>query len=403
MKFKRQISVALAFIMAATLAFANVSVNKTDAAVRTVTYSDNYTDTAAAVVGMSQTETFAGMGKLVTTLEDVQVKPNGAGADGYVKLKYELTLGNPDKLEFEWDELNVIADVTDFKDANGTVIKDNVEVPAGTYTAEASVKWASIAYGYYDFGGKVYSNNASATTDNGYCNFRFGFVFPLTIGTLTHDAITSVTSDTITFNTSELYSQLGRNIKGFAPLYKKSTDTEWTQEYKGLKIEGLTPNTDYDIMFAYTSDVKGKDGSVTEFVSPLSNVISVKTGLDNSVLPAIKSVKITKAKKKTKTVKGYWYWSTTGHWVYSKPYTYKYTQFKVTVTLKNKVPGAVGYWINVGGGKTKVGSGTKFTFTGVVDGHKVGKKVYVSAAAFNNKNGLGTTDYGKSKSVKIKK
>ena len=169
--------------------------------------------------------------------------------------------------------------------------------------------------------------------------------------------------------------------------YKKKADNAWksiTANNSGTKITGLKAGTDYEIKWKRicNSSYRNKDGNEVSYtlVSSESEVRSIKTGLSDK--PAIKSVKISKAKKH-KT----------------------HTSINMTIKLKKKIKGANGYIIQIGSNDPIYVSGTKTTIKvkTSIKNNMVGKKVPVKISTYTNSDHTGTGAFSKAKKAKVKK
>lgn len=339
---------------------------------------------------------------------DVATVFRSVAADGGIILKYTFQpkVNGRWKIDLDnsrFDGYSSISGDT-FVDESGKELDESyTEVAGKTFTATPYYNFSNYGEGFQTVKSAEFSYYGEEDSDS-FLKVSFEFTFPLSIGAITAAShIKEITANSIELNSANLVS-IGRDIEGVGVQYRKSGTSDWkTHTGGGFKITGLTPNTNYQIRVWYNKTVKDSNGTGTLQSSPYSNVLTVKTGLSATPKPVIKSVKTSKAKVKTKKVDGYWYKDSLGVYRYSKPYSYKYTSFKVTVKIKKKIAGATGYWVNVGGGKNKFGSKTTFSYTAAVKGSKVGKKVSVKVAAFNHSDGTGMTSWSGAKSVKIKK
>ena len=328
-----------------------------------------------------------------------------------VLLTYTFTPKVNGKWELSFNEdYNDPIEAGDFKDASGNVLStDNTQVAGVTYTASVLKRVNSSAWGYKYLLFKTTLNSPEIETASdftGYYDQKFGFILPLVISRIDDTLVKDddITANSITLDSSVLQT-IGYQPKSVGIFYKEASATAWNQA-ESTTITGLKGNTEYQIKVNYIKDVYGDADKtkVLTLTSPDSNVISVLTSMDAKV--DIKSVKISKAKIKKYKYKGYWWWSKVrGRWVWEKPSMSTCTRFKVTVTLKKKVPGAKGYWINIDGANQYMmdGSKTKCSFYALVKGKKIGKKVTVKACAYNRAGGKGMGPLGKAKKAKVKK
>ena len=313
------------------------------------------------------------------------------------------------ELSFEKDNNDPI-DAGAFKDASGNVLSaNNTNVAGVTYTASVLKQVNSSAWGYKDitFNTTLISPEIETASDfTGYYNQKFAFILPLVVSRIDDTLVVDddITANSITLDSSVLQT-IGYQPKSVGIFYKEASAADWNQA-ESTTITGLKGNTEYQIKVNYIKDVYGdaENTKVLTLTSPDSNVISVLTSMNAKV--DVKSVKISKAKIKKYHHEGYWWWSKAScRWEWVKPSTSTCTRFKVTVTLKKKVPGARGYWINIDGANQYMldGSKTKCSFYALVKGKKIGKKVTVKACAYNRASGKGMGPLGKGKNVKVKK
>lgn len=183
----------------------------------------------------------------------------------------------------------------------------------------------------------------------------------------------------------------------------KKKGGKWSNNYGPVnygssgKKGKLKANTWYYVRghFGKTVKYNGKTYLFTgKNVGQMSGAVKIKTG--KAKKPAVKSVKITKAKQFKRN-----YSYTT--WIYSYGYGYPihhtytqwYTSFKVTVTLKKK-PGTAGIYI---GTKRLKGNKKKYTAKFTVTGKQIGKKLKVAVYSYQNATykGYSPTCYKKAK------
>lgn len=153
-----------------------------------------------------------------------------------------------------------------------------------------------------------------------------------------------------------------------------------------VAINGLKPNTAYK--FKFVSMCKDASGKTIEG-SPRYETI--KTG--RAEKPSIKSIKISNIKVTSKKV---WAKNYKGEWHYETRYT---TSYKVTVTLKKKLPGTLGLSLYY---TKKSGKGTTFTFTRSVSGNLKGKTTTLRFQSYSQKGGVSGFGAPVTKKVKIK-
>ena len=161
-------------------------------------------------------------------------------------------------------------------------------------------------------------------------------------------------------------------------------------------INNLSPGTTYSFRAIYFTEVGPKD----YFKSKFSNTVTVRTGPKKK--PAVKSIKISKAKVKKVWVKPIY--NAFGLVVKKGFYAYK-TQYKVTVKFKKK-PGVAGIYIHASNDTPLFtfvkGNKKTYTATFTTGGKRIGKKMKVSVYTKGNSS-YGAYSPVYSKKVKIKK
>ena len=139
----------------------------------------------------------------------------------------------------------------------------------------------------------------------------------------------------------------------------------------------IKANHTYKIRVFYVKDTT-YGGKSYPFFGPFSNEITLKTG--KGTKPAVKSVKITKAKVKKVKLIQHAHWDISGKWIpYKESYTYS-TTYKVTVKLKKK-PGTKGLII---GNKKVKGNKKTYSATFTDSGKLKGKKITVKCCTYND-------------------
>lgn len=162
-------------------------------------------------------------------------------------------------------------------------------------------------------------------------------------------------------------------------IYVKSGD-KWVlkasrTDNKFFRITNLKANTAYKFKFVIAT--KRYDGTWMEGI-PLYKTI--KTGCKQK--PEVKSIRVSEVRIRTE---GRWEWEN-----HSLVYrTYYYTDYRVTVQLKKKLPGTLGIFIN--DHKVK-GTGTTFTTKLTNVGKKIGTTYSVVLKSYSMKG--STIGYG---------
>ncbi len=159
----------------------------------------------------------------------------------------------------------------------------------------------------------------------------------------------------------------------------------------GTKIQS---NRTYKIRTFFAKQTKYA-GKKYYLFGPMSRTLKIKTG--KAKKPAVKSIKITKAKQKKIKLVGHAHWDAGGVW---HPYTSSYTwttTYKVTVKLKKK-PGTVGIYI---GSKKIKGNKKTYTATFTDSGKLKGKKIKVDVCSYNDSR-IGAYSPVVSKRVKVR-
>lgn len=183
--------------------------------------------------------------------------------------------------------------------------------------------------------------------------------------------------------------------------YKKGKSGTWQTQYgpcgpsSSGSIKKLSANTTYYIRAYYVKEAEG-----TYIIGPVSSEVAIKTGPAKK--PAIKSIKISKAKVKKVWVKPIY--NALG-FIVKKGFWTKETTYKVTFTFKKK-PGCAGIEVYAGGvtlpkylkGNKKTYS-TKFT----VGGKAIGKKTAFTIRTKGNATYGAWSPPITKKNIKIKK
>ena len=169
----------------------------------------------------------------------------------------------------------------------------------------------------------------------------------------------------------------------------------WGPNSQG-KIAKLSPNTTYEVRAYYA---KKMDSGYYLLGQP-SSTVTIKTGPKSA--PAIKSVKISKAKVKKVWVKpildAFGFVVKKGFWTYE-------TTYKVTIKFKKK-PGVAGIEVYAGGvtlPKYIKGNKKTYTTTFTVGGKAKGKKTTFKICTKGNAAYGAWSPYATKKKVKIKK
>jgi len=186
--------------------------------------------------------------------------------------------------------------------------------------------------------------------------------------------------------------------------YRKGAKGKWSEGWgpfkpnSPAKVAKLSANTTYYVRAYYRKIVSYK-GKNYAFVGPVSDPVAIKTG--PSKKPAVKSVKISKAKAKKVWVKPYY----EGIVLVHKGYYAWETTYKVTVSFRKK-PGVAGIQLYAGGVTLpKYLRGNKKTYTTkiTVGGKAVGKKTNFKIRTKGNATYGAWSPFYKSKKIKIKK
>ena len=158
----------------------------------------------------------------------------------------------------------------------------------------------------------------------------------------------------------------------------------------------LTPGSTYYVRAYYVKEVSG-----TYFIGPVSSTVKIKTGPKKK--PAVKSIKITKAKVKKIKVKGKHYWDN-GTLKYLKGFTTYETTYKVTIKFKKKQKIA-GIEVYAGGVTLpKFIKGSKKTYTAkfTVGGKAKGKRTNFKIRTKGNASYGAWSPTYKSKKIRIR-
>jgi len=375
----------------------------------TVTAENGYSLDKATTKGMKKVWTHD-LYTVSAEMTGYEFSGTGQFPNAKVGVKYTFTPKCNGKWTMDWNEdPNYPLSTSAFKDEAGNVLDgSDTKVAGKTYTATVIQSIQTTAYGYQKVSLDARLDypeieGSADFTDSYRCDFEY--ILPLVISTISEDLFVKERSaKSITLDGTQL-ATIGYSVDSVGIFYKEKSATAWNQA-TSTTITGLKGNTEYQIKVNYIKTVWANGDHTKKLVltSPDSNVITVLT--DMSAKVDIKSVKTSKAKIKKYKYKGYWWWSSVrNRWVWEKPSTSTCTRFKVTVTIKKKVPGAKGYWINIDGANQYMmpGNKTKCTFYALVKGKRIGKKITVKACAYNRAEGQGMGPLGKGKSVKIKK
>ena len=393
-------ALTLALVLSLTPAGSQTHIAKA-ATASSVTASGGYSTEVPVAEGMTKSYVYDGLATLDITVDRVSSSMNGYMATIALKLRFDLTPMVDGGVNTWFWSGRELKDIYRFKDSSGTVVdkeggNGDTNLKGKKLTAYQIVEYSSGATGLinYDCGGIQIGE-----TETIYPTFEF--LCPLSINSIdATNYIKAIGRNYIEISTANL-SALGEGVESVGVFYKKKSASEWKQS-ESFKITGLSSNTEYQVRLNYskTVDINGQKKLCS---SPYTNALTLKTYLAATPKPVIKSVKITGAKVKTRTTDGYWSQDSLGNWHWNKPTSYKVTECKVTVKIKKKVPGAIGYFVSINGGKAKFGNKTTFTYKTVVKGSSIGKKVTAKVAAFNQSDGTGMTSWSAGKSAKIKK
>lgn len=183
--------------------------------------------------------------------------------------------------------------------------------------------------------------------------------------------------------------------------YKKGKTGAWKTQFgpcgpsSSGKIDKLSPNTTYYIRAYYVKKI-----DANYIIGPVSSEVAIKTG--PAAKPAIKSVKISKAKVKKVWVKPIY---NAFGFIIKKGFWTKETTYKVTITFKKK-PGAAGIQVYAGGVTLpKFLKGNKKTYTTkfTVGGKAIGKKTAFTIRTKGNATYGAWSPPITKKKIKIKK
>lgn len=183
--------------------------------------------------------------------------------------------------------------------------------------------------------------------------------------------------------------------------YKKGKTGAWKTQFgpcgpsSSGKIDKLSPNTTYYIRAYYVKKI-----DANYIIGPVSSEVAIKTG--PAAKPAIKSVKISKAKVKKVWVKPIY---NAFGFIIKKGFWTKETTYKVKITFKKR-PGAVGIQVYAGGVTLpKFLKGNKKTYTTkfTVGGKAVGKKTAFTIRTKGNATYGAWSPPVTKKKIKIKK
>lgn len=209
-----------------------------------------------------------------------------------------------------------------------------------------------------------------------------------------------------TNNKSVTFSPGSFNTAAYGDIYldiKKGSKGKWSTAWgpfgpgssKKLK-KTLTPGSTYYVRAYYVKEVSG-----TYFIGPVSSTVKIKTGPKKK--PAIKSIKISKAKVKKIKVKGKYYWDN-GTLKYLKGFTTYETTYKVTIKFKKKQKIA-GIEVYAGGVTLpKFIKGAKKTYTAkfTVGGKAKGKRTNFKIRTKGNASYGAWSPTYKSKKIRIR-
>lgn len=209
-----------------------------------------------------------------------------------------------------------------------------------------------------------------------------------------------------TNKSSVTFSPGSFNSAAFGDMYidiKKGTNGKWSTQWgpfgpgsSGKLKKTLTPSSTYYVRAYYVKKVGGE-----YYLGPDSAPVAIKTGPKSK--PAVKSIKITKARVKKVKVKGKYYWDN-GTLKYLKGFTTYETKYKVTIKFKKKqrVAGIEVYAGGVTLPKFIKGSKKTYTTTFTVNGKAKGKKTKFKIRTKGNKAYGAWSPIYKSKRVRIK-
>lgn len=184
--------------------------------------------------------------------------------------------------------------------------------------------------------------------------------------------------------------------------YKKGANGKWNTQWGPFgagssgKVSKLSAGSVYYVRAYYVKKIGNE-----YFIGPVSSAVKIKTGPKKK--PAVKSVKITKAKVKKVKVKSKYYWDN-GTLKYLKGYTTYETTYKVTVKFKKKQKIA-GIQIYAGGvtlPKFIKGSKKSYTAKFTVGGKRKGKKTSFKIRTKGNASYGAWSPTYKSKKVRIR-
>ena len=192
-------------------------------------------------------------------------------------------------------------------------------------------------------------------------------------------------------NQIELYGVRGSGASGTygVNVYLKSGN-KWTkQKLQGndsVIVKKLKPNTRYE--FKLTEAAKRADGKWIEGKPLYRSIWTPK-----NTKPEVKSIKVSNVREDY-TWKWMRYTSTSGKW-----YKSYYTRYRVTVTLKKKLPANQKMEIN---GHLVGGKGNRYTINLSIGGRKKGKSIPLTLQTYSKKGDINSYSNILKKNIRLK-
>lgn len=192
-------------------------------------------------------------------------------------------------------------------------------------------------------------------------------------------------------NQIELYGVRGSGASGTygVNVYLKSGNKWIKQKLRGndsVIVKKLKPNTRYE--FKLTEAAKRADGKWIEGKPLYRSIWTPK-----NTKPEVKSIKVSNVREDY-TWKWMRYTSTSGKW-----YKSYYTRYRVTVTLKKKLPANQKMEIN---GHLVGGKGNRYTINLSIGGRKKGKSIPLTLQTYSKKGDINSYSNILKKNIRLK-